>query len=205
MEAFLEAMRFRHACKLFDETRKIPDETFRQILEAGRLSPSSMGMEPWRFIVVTDPELKAKLRPACWNQPQITTCSHLVAVTALTETLLPDSGYPQKMLARRGMPEEMLAGYIEKYGNFARRFAAEGKLAAWSVRQCYLAAANMMTGAAFAGVDSCPIEGMESEKVAQILELEAEREVPLLLAFGYRVNPPQEKKRLTLDEVVEFR
>lgn len=205
MNAFLEAMQFRHACKLFDDTRTVPEETFREILEAGRLSPSSMGMEPWRFIVITDPALKEKLRPVCWNQPQITTCSHLVAVTALTDTLLPASGYPQKMLARRGLSPEMLEGYVQRYGAFTQAMEKKGMLGAWSIRQCYLAAANMMTAAAFLGVDSCPIEGMEPEKAAAVLELEEERELPLLLAFGYRANPAQEKKRLSLEEIVEYR
>ena len=62
---FMEAMDFRHACKIFDETKKVSDENINYILEAGRKSPSSFGMEPWKFLVITNEELKAKIRPFC--------------------------------------------------------------------------------------------------------------------------------------------
>ena len=87
---FMKAMDFRHACKVFDETKKIPEEQMRYILEAGRKSPSSFGMEGWKFLVITNEELKAKLRPACWNQVQITSCSHLVVILTAIENLRPD-------------------------------------------------------------------------------------------------------------------
>lgn len=74
-KTFMEAMDFRHACKIFDETKKISSDDLNFILEAGRKSPSSFGQEPWKFLVITNPELKAKIRPFCWDQPQITTCS----------------------------------------------------------------------------------------------------------------------------------
>ena len=69
---FMEAMNFRHACKVFDNTKKIKDEDIRYILEVGRKSPSSFGMEAWKFLVITNEDLKAKLKPECWNQEQIT-------------------------------------------------------------------------------------------------------------------------------------
>ncbi|WP_246499639.1 nitroreductase family protein [Thiothrix unzii] len=80
MTAFLQAMNFRHACKKFDPQRTIAAEDFQQILEVGRLSPSSFGMEHWHFVVVQTPELREKLREACWNQPQITESSHVVVI-----------------------------------------------------------------------------------------------------------------------------
>jgi len=81
-EDILKAFHERHACKLFDDKKKIPKEDFDFLLEIGRLSPSSFGMEHWKFLVITSQDLKEKLRPVCWNQPQITTCSHLVAYLA---------------------------------------------------------------------------------------------------------------------------
>ncbi len=81
-EDFIKAMNFRHACKVFDESKKISDEDIHYILEAGRKSPSSFGMEAWKFLVITNEELRAKLRPLCWDQVQITSCSHLVVVLA---------------------------------------------------------------------------------------------------------------------------
>jgi len=79
---FIEVMDFRHACKVFDDTKKIADEDIKYILEAGRKSPSSFGMEAWKFLVITNDELKAKLKPVCWDQAQITSCSHLIILLA---------------------------------------------------------------------------------------------------------------------------
>ena len=78
-KSFEEAMDFRHACKVFDESKKISDEDIMFILDMGRKSPSSFGMEAWKFLVITNEELKAKLRPACWDQVQITSCSHYIS------------------------------------------------------------------------------------------------------------------------------
>ena len=81
-KTFNEAMAFRHACKVFDENKKISDTDMKDILEFGRFSPSSFGMEAWKFLVISNEDLKAKLRPACWDQVQVTSCSHLVIVLA---------------------------------------------------------------------------------------------------------------------------
>ena len=119
-EMFEEAMNFRHACKLFDEGKKITDEDMRYILEAGRLSPSAFGMEGWKFLVITNQALKEKLREVCWNQPQITTCSHLVVVLAALNPLKLESGVPQKRFQRRDLPQEMIEGYINVYKNYIK-------------------------------------------------------------------------------------
>ena len=114
-KTFMEAMDFRHACKVFDESKKINDEDMNFILEAARKSPSSFGMEPWKFLVITNEELKVKLRPFCWDQPQITTCSHLVVILAAIENVKPESGVPRKKFARREMPEEKYEFYLNLY------------------------------------------------------------------------------------------
>jgi nitroreductase len=202
---FTKAMEFRHACKLFDETKKIDTQTIKSILEIGRLSPSSFGMEPWKFLVITNKKLKEQLRPLCWNQAQITSCSHLVIILAAIDRVKPSSGIPQKMFARRDLPQEKIDAYINLYGEFlADTFASDEKTFAWTSKQCYIAAANMMTGAASFGVDSCAIEGFEKKKVEKLLELDTkEYQVALLLPFGYRVNPQPQKVRLDYDEIVE--
>ncbi len=204
--AFTKAMDFRHACKLFDETKKIPDETMRYILEAGHKSPSSFGMEGWKFLVITNEELKAKLRPACWNQMQITSCSHLVVILSAIENLRPSSGVPAKRFARRPLPPERIEAYMELYGTFlSDTFSTDAKTLAWGARQTYIALANMMTAAAFEGIDSCPIEGFEKERVEEILGLDTSKfQLSVIVPFGYRVNTQPEQIRLPFDEVVEF-
>ncbi len=203
---FMQAMDFRHACKVFDENKKIPDENMHFILECARKSPSSFGMEAWKFLVITNEELKAKLRPACWNQVQITSCSHLVVVLAGIESVKIESGEVEKRFARRNMPKESLNMYMDLYAkHLAHTLSSDENIYCWTARQTYIAAANMMSGAAYIGIDSCPIEGFEKEKVEEILELDTkEFQVAMLLPFGYRINPQPEQIRLLFDKVVEF-
>lgn len=203
---FTKAMDFRHACKVFDESKKIDDEVMHYILEAGRKSPSSFGMEGWKFLVITNEALKAKLRPACWNQVQITSCSHLVVVLAAIENVKPESGIPAKRFARRPLSKEQLDGYIDLYANHLKEtFSTDKNTYAWTARQSYIALGNMMTAAAFVGIDSCPIEGFEKDKVEDILALDTSKyQVVAFLPFGYRVNEQSTQLRLPFDEVVEF-
>ncbi len=197
-----DSLYFRHACKLFDQEKKIPSEDLHFILEAGRLSPSSFGMEPWNFIVVQSQELKEKIRPACWNQPQITTCSDLLIITAKVDAPARKEYY-EKMFTRGEMPQEMLEKYLSVYQQFINGLHS---VYGWSARQCYIAAANIMSYAAMIGVDSCPIEGFEKEKLEEVLGLNTTKEqVALVIALGYRVDEPGEKVRLPFDEVVSFR
>ncbi|WP_308873933.1 NAD(P)H-dependent oxidoreductase [Thiothrix subterranea] len=160
MQPFMQAMNFRHACKKFDPTRQIPADEFQQILECGRLSPSSFGMEHWHFVVVQTPALREQLREVCWNQPQINESSHVVVILAKTAAVEPYSAYVQRLFGRRGLPAEAEQAYLERY---AAHNDSEIKpylnTFAWSSKQCYIALANMMTGAASMGIDSCPIEG----------------------------------------------
>ncbi len=204
-EIFLKALKFRHACKLFDENKKIKEEDIKFILEAGRLSPSSFGMEGWKFLVTTNQKLKEKLRPYCWNQPQITTCSHLLVILASINSLKPHSNIPRKRFQRRGLSKDMIEQYVSVYDNYMKQFSSDKEIFAWSSKQTYIAAADMMMAAAMIGIDSCPIEGFEREKVEKILNLDIkEFRLSLILPFGYRINPQPKKKRLSFNEVVEF-
>ena len=203
---FSKAMDFRHACKVFDENKKISDEEMHYILEAGRKSPSSFGMEAWKFLVITNEELKAKLRPFCWDQVQITSCSHLVIVLAGIENAKVESGMPKKRFTRRDMPQESLDFYMDIYAkHLAKTLSSNENIYAWTAKQSYIALGNMMTAAAFIGIDSCPIEGFEKENVEEVLGLDTTKfQVAVILPFGYRINDQPTQLRLPFDEVVEF-
>ncbi|MFA7083875.1 MAG: NAD(P)H-dependent oxidoreductase [Arcobacteraceae bacterium] len=205
-KSFEEAMDFRHACKVFDENKKISDGDLKFILEAGRKSPSSFGMEAWKFLVITNEELKAKLRPACWNQAQITSCSHLVVVLAGINSVRPQSGIPAKMFCRRKLPQEKLEMYLNLYASHLEdTLRNDDNIYAWTARQTFIAAGNMMTAAAVKGIDSCPIEGYNKDEVETILNLDKSQfRLAIILPFGYRVNPQSEQLRLPFEEVVEF-
>ncbi|MFW3355360.1 NAD(P)H-dependent oxidoreductase [Aliarcobacter butzleri] len=207
-KTFVEAMDFRHACKIFDETKKISDEDMKFILEAGRKSPSSFGQEGWKFLVITNEELKAKLRPFCWDQPQITTCSHLVIILAAIEAVKPESGVPALRFARREMPQEKKDFYNKLYKDHltvTKVLDSDENVYSWTARQTYIAAGNMMTAAAIKGIDSCPIEGFDKAKVEEVLGLDTKKfQLSMVLPFGYRINPQSTQMRLPFEEVIEF-
>ena len=205
-KTFEEALNFRHACKVFDETKKISQNYIKYILEAGRKSPSSFGMEAWKFLVITNEALKAKLRPVCWNQVQVTSCSHLVIVLAGIESVKPEFGEVKKRFQRRDMPQETLDFYMSIYAShLADILSSDEKIEAWTAKQSYIALGNMMTAAAVLGIDSCPIEGFEKEKVEEILELDTSKyRLSVVVPFGYRLNEQASQIRLAFDEVVTF-
>lgn len=207
---FKEAMAFRHACKIFDESKKISDADFAAIIEAGRMSASSMGMQPWEFELVTNKELLAKIKKACWDQPQITTASHTVVIWAKIADLRADSAYAAKVIAARGdKTSEQQAAYKEAYANMiaANEGRSDDALFSWARAQCYIAAANMMMQAAFLGIDSCPIEGFVRGDLEGVLGSDsAQKRVAMVLPFGYRLNPqPREKYRREYAEVLSVR
>lgn len=205
-EQFLEAMNFRHACKIFDENKKIKKEDLDFILEVGRLSPSSFGMEHWKFLVIQNQELKEKLRPFCWNQPQITTCSDLIVILSKIEVLKPENDYVKNMFNRRNLSSESLTNYLNLYKNhLSETMSSDKNILAWSSKQCYIAMGNMMTAAALIGIDSCPIEGFEAAKVEEILNIDISKyRLNVMVPFGYRINPQSEKVRLNINEVVSY-
>ncbi len=195
-----EALERRYACKLFDPKHRLSKEQIDKILEYGRLSPSSFGMEPWRFVVVENQKHKEALRPLCWGQPQITTCSHLILILA-DKASVRNEEYIEAMFARRGLDEKATAGYIRRY----KEFLANQDVSCWTQKQCYIAAANMISGAAEDGIDSCPIEGFEKERVERYLGLDsAKLEIALLIAFGKCAKEAPKKQRLPLERLVRW-
>ena len=205
---FLESMKFRHACKIFDENKKISAGEFDFILEAGRLSPSSTGLEQWDFLVVQNKELREKIKAVSWNQVQITSCSHLLVILAKVAEVKSVGEYVEKMIDRRGdKAPEMIAARKKFYGDFlGGRFHGDDELVYhWSSKQCYIAAANMMTAAASLGIDSCPIEGFDEAALNKILGLDTSKQrVGLIVPFGYRVKPQPKRYRRELSDVVKW-
>ncbi len=205
---YLEILKFRHACKVFDESKKISAGEFDFILEAGRLSPSSTGLEQWDFLVVQNKELRQKIREVSWNQVQITSCSHLVVVLAKVKEIKFGSSYVDKIIARRADKDpEMIAARQKFYHDFLlSNFKNDDELTfQWSHEQCMIAATNMMNAAASLGIDSCPIEGFDRHALNEILGLdESEQRVAIVVPFGYRLNPQPIKYRRELSDVVKW-
>lgn len=185
----LSALNWRYATKSFDATRKLPAETVEALLDALVLAPSSFGLQPWKFLVVADPALRARLRAESWDQTQVTDASHLL-VFAVRETLAEED--VDEVLARivavRGQDAGALAllrGMI--LGFIAGKSADE--LFAWNSRQAYLALGQLMTSAALLGVDSCPLEGLSAAAYDDILGLAGSGyRTVCACALGYRAG-----------------
>ena len=185
---FLEAMQFRHACKAFDPQKKVSTADQNTILEFGRLSPSSFGLEPWHFIVLNDSDLREKIKPACWGQAQITDASFVVLyLSRLPHNFRHGSIYMRERISRRSQNEEQFQAAEKRI----TQYLAEQNTQDWAKRQTYIALANMMTGAASLGIDSCPIEGFFANDIKQILKSQIDWncfDLSVLAAFGYRAG-----------------
>jgi nitroreductase len=215
-QEILEAFHFRHATKTFDPDRKIPEEDFNFILEAARLSPSSVGFEPWKFVVVQNKELREKLRKVSWGaQGQLHTASHFVLVLARTikDTKYDSEYVKNQMLNVKQIPEDILAQMLVRYKTFQEDdlhlLDNERAIFDWACKQTYIALGNMMTAAALIGIDSCPIEGFDFDNVNRLLEEEGLLEdghlaLSVMAAFGYRANEPRPKTRKAIKDIVEW-
>jgi len=214
---FFNAMTFRHATKEFDATKKISDSEFNDILELGRISPSSFGFEPWKFVIVQNSELREKLKSFSWGaQGQLPTASHFMIILARKgKTIKHDSDYITHMIRDvKQMPADVEKMYKEFYGKFLKDdfklLGNEKALFDWSSKQSYIALANMMTGAAAMGIDSCPIEGFDADLTEAFLkdELGIDTEVfapSVMVAFGYRKDEPKrEKVRQPLEDITAW-
>ncbi|MCP3940741.1 MAG: NAD(P)H-dependent oxidoreductase [Desulfobacteraceae bacterium] len=207
MNPVIDALKFRHACKKFDPQKKIAGPELDIILEGARLSPTSFGMEAWKFLVVVSDDIRQALRPACWDQPQVTDSSHLVVILARPSLIDPSNDYVKSSFLRRELSEDITQAYIKKYKwHMEKEVFSRMNAYAWCSKQCYIALANMMTTAASMGIDSCPMEGFEKDRVEALLEIDTRAfEVAVLVAFGYREGEPSVRRRYSLGQLVEFR
>jgi len=183
----LASLEWRYATKAFD-TRKLPDATWAALEESLRLAPSSYGLQPWKFIVVNDPALRAKLRPVSWNQSQVTDASHLVVFARRTEITEKDvNEFFHQMVSERGAD----ATKLEPYRQMMLGGVVKGKDAAaqkdWAARQVYIALGQLMGAAAAMAIDTCPLEGIDPDAYTEILGLKGTGyEVVVACAVGYR-------------------
>lgn len=221
--AILSAFNFRHATKVFDPDKKIPEAEFNLILEAARLSPSSFGAEPWQILVVQDPQKRALLRPITWgangalngSEGQLATASHFCVFLAHgSQTMKYDASYLFDHMSKvKQFPEEILKGFLGHYQKFQEKdfeLKTERNVIDWSARQAYLALGNAMSVAAMRGIDSCPIEGFDIKEASATLQahcgVDPERYTPaVMVAFGYRQSDPKRPKtRRELKEIVRW-
>ncbi|MBC2839121.1 NAD(P)H-dependent oxidoreductase [Robiginitalea sp. SC105] len=187
MSNYIESLNWRYATKKFDADKKLSAEEIENLVDAIRLSASSYGLQPYRVLVISDPEVRKTLRPACWDQSQITDASHLLVFTHQTDfgPELVDS-YIDTVSETRGVAKEKLSGYADFMKSKLVELPASAK-ANWTARQAYLAVGNLLSAAAAARIDACPMEGFEAEKVNEILGLTSKGlSAAVLVAVGHR-------------------
>lgn len=201
------ALTWRRAVKTFDTTKKVSDADLATILEAGRLAPSSIGIEAWKFIIVTDPEVRAKLREAAYGQPQVTDASHLVIITRRTDV----ENIAPELIARtakvQGKQESELEG-LSKMATGGIMGTPEGPVRdGWIAAQTYIPLGMMMAAASVIGVDNAAMEGFDKAKVDEILGLSDKHLASVtFMVLGYRGDDAYSKMpkvRRTIEEVVE--
>jgi nitroreductase len=187
-EKLLAALNWRYATKVFDATKKIPADVWQTLEQALVLTPSSYGLQPYKFLVVTDPAKRAALVPHSWGQKQVVDCSHFVVLTARTTMTEADV---DKLIQRTVTVRKLPANALDAYRGMMLGDVVNGprgKIAhEWATRQTYIALGNLMTCAAVLGVDACPMEGLVPAEYDKILNLDGSGYATVVAcALGYR-------------------
>ncbi|MBI4836457.1 MAG: NAD(P)H-dependent oxidoreductase [Candidatus Abawacabacteria bacterium] len=205
--SFLDSLNWRYATKVFDTNKKLSAEQLHLVTESLRLSPSSFGLQPWKFVVVSDPALRVKLREAAWGQAQVTDASHLIVLCTLN-TL--DTAYIDRfvdfIVQENGAPREALQGYRDMMVGSISPLNPE-QLQAWMQKQVYIALGVALSACAVNQIDAAPMEGFDKNKFDEILGLNALGiKSAVLCAVGFRSdtdsNAQQQKVRWPENEVI---
>ncbi|REC48941.1 NAD(P)H-dependent oxidoreductase [Chryseobacterium pennipullorum] len=183
---YLEALSRRYSVKKFNN-QIIPQEILHNILESGKLSASSLGLQPYKIIIVESEEMKQKLIPAFYNPSQISTCSHLIVIISkktIEENYI--RGYFTHISEVRETPMENLDPFRNSINQHINQ-KTQDEIFNWAEKQSYIVLANLMYAAAIENIDSCPMEGFRQELIEEILDINPETEkVTVTLALGYR-------------------
>lgn len=184
----LAALNWRYATKSFDAARRIPGEVWSMLEQALVLTPSSFGLQPYRFLVVQDPAMRAKLLPQSWGQKQVVDASHFVvfaARTSMDEAAI--DAFLQRTCDVRGVTRESLAGYRGMMTGMLLSDGFKQQVPHWAAHQAYIALGNLMTAAALVGVDACPMEGLVPVEYDKLLGLTGSGfGTVVACALGYR-------------------
>lgn len=187
MNNYIENLQWRYATKKFDASQKVSDENLKILLESMQLTASSYGLQPYHIFIITNSEIREKLKPVSWDQTQIVDASHLIVLASKTKV---DAdwidGYLTNMSETRNIPFEALNDYSDFMKSKILPLSPEEQ-ATWAAKQNYLVLGNLMSAAAELKIDTCPIEGFEPEAYNKILGLsEKKLNATLVAAIGYR-------------------
>jgi len=187
-EQLIQALNWRYAVKRYDASKKISAQDWATLEEVLRLSPSSFGLQPWKFLVVQNPDLRKKLTPVTWGQPQVETCSHYVVLTTL-KTM--DEKYVQRYMDSIAKTRSQNVSELDGFKKSIMAAVIDGPLSKhlqeWTRRQVYIAMGNLMNAAALLQIDTTPMEGLDPAKYDDVLGLTSTPYATVAsVACGYR-------------------
>lgn len=189
-DVLLDKLRWRYAAKSFNPAKKIDSENWATLEEALRLTPSSYGLQPWKFFVITDQALKDRLVAGSYGQTQVSNCSHLLVFTVRTSlSEVEVDKYIETACATRGVVPESMKVYRKMIIGDVIQGARSKDVAGWAKLQSYIALGNFMTCAAMLGIDCCPMEGFVQSVYDEALGLEAKGLMTAVVCpVGYRAD-----------------
>lgn len=209
MSAITDALSWRYATKKFDPAKKLSDADLEELTNVLRLSPSSYGIQPWKFLIISDPAIRSELRKAAWDQAQITDASHLVVLCAKTTLRKEDiDEYIAHIATTRGIGSDALTPLHDMIMGSLSRQTPEG-ITGWNQKQVYIALGLLLSAAAQKQIDSCPMEGFDATAFDNILGLSAQGlTATVLCPLGYRAADDTAaqhgKVRFPKDKIVQF-
>ena len=188
----IKSLNWRYATKKFDATKKIKPEDLETIKEAVRLSASSYGLQLYKVLVIDDPEIREKLKPASWGQTQITDASHLFVFANYADV---KDEYIDEYLDLKAETQGLDREALVDYGNMMKGSMSglsEAQKSQWTARQTYIALGNLLAACASLRIDACPMEGFEAAKYDEILGLtEKGLTAAVIATVGYRSEEDQ--------------
>lgn len=196
--SFLSNLEWRYAAKKFDTTKKVSEDDMNKILEAIRLTPTSFGMQPYHFYIVTNQEKKDSIQAASWHQPQVGSCSHLIVMCARNDLMAVKDEYFDAMSGGKEEIRASLSGFEQMVTGFLPNASPE-----WAKKQVYIAQGFALAACAELQIDSCPMEGFDPVAVAKILEVPSNLDVAVIIPVGYRAvdEHPRPKFRFAKEKI----
>jgi nitroreductase len=192
---FKDVVMKRYASRAFTD-QKVPEATINELLDLIRVAPSALNLQPWRIKVVSDQKTRDELGPAMFNQMQAVNCSHLLVFCTDTDIDNVIARVDQSMKSA-GFPEDQRVRMIGMATSLKANFTS-----AWLQQQIYFALGNAVNGAKSLGLDSCPMTGFDTVKVAQILGLPKHIVPTAVCPVGYGADSPPPKARLSREDIL---
>lgn len=183
----VESLKWRASVRKYDVHKKVSDQDLEALLEAGNLTASSMGLQPFKIVVVSNPELKEQLVPLSYGQQQVGEASHVLVFAIETNVNAQTiDNYIERAMELRNLPASALEGYKNSINGYISSMDEDAKRT-WATKQTYIALGTVMTAAADLKIDSCAMEGFEPAAYQKLLKLDEENLMPVvILPIGYR-------------------